>query len=1327
MLETSQTLPPTHAALITPIGSTQAVKDPFVFDAVKRWAAVEPDKIAIVAPGFSQTYAQLEIESNRLARTLRARGIQTGSRVAFVLPRGHATILLLLAILKAGACYVPIDSQSPPQRIRECLEDAAPALIITGGASAKFLEEIVDAVLLRDLMDEAETADPSPIPHEELALKGTDLAYMIFTSGTTGRPKGVPIAHESLSNFVDGNQVACIRVEHDDQVFQGFSPASDGHHEEVWPTFAAGATLVVATSTEVHSGPELGAFLRKYQVTIISCAPTLLSMVDGDVPSIKRILFGAEHCPMSLVERWAKPGREILNTYGPTEATVGATFGVCEPGKPITIGKPLPGYFCYVLDENQKQVAEGAEGELCIAGIGLSPGYYGRPELNASRFLPNPYAEEGKHNQTIYRTGDRVKVDGDGNIVWLGRIDSQVKIRGHRIELSEIESQVVAEPAIQSAVVVARQGDEDEKHLVALAVVREGMTLELGGFLERMREALPSYMVPQFVEVVEKIPVLPSGKVDRRACEVLHGMPLRIDREILPPTTETESMVLKIWRELFKTDEISCADDFFADLGGYSLMASRFISVIRSDYGFPSISVLDIYENPTIRSFATVIDRQTKSEAKTAEFHQVDPRRYVRAKNWQALGIFALYGIQGFFWLGPVVTAIYVSNHGVSDFNSLIIGLLLHAFSVPALLLMAIAVKWLVGGRFKEGSYPIWGRTFLRWWFVHRVIAMAPVAFITGTPLAAAYLRALGAKVGKDVFLESLDFDSPDLIEIGDHCSFENSSWLHAGEVSNGMLHLRRIQISNGCVVGVRSGVSGGGVMEEGSALMDLACASAGMTVPKDQEWVGTPARPTETRRLPLFDPKAQSTDAQRRWSGVAQTVLVAILAVLESLPFMSVAFSLYNNTDALISYALEPVYAVCMIAFACTQALLVKWLVLGRLKPGRYAFPGTGWLRKWFTDKHLELISSIIVPVYDSLFARPWCQALGMKCGGRCEIALPRRMPYDLVEMGEESFLASEVSIGMPIRRNGKIILEKTVVGNRVFLGNDSVVPQGVVIPDESLLGVLSVAPSTEQWGGKHDTAWLGSPAFRMPNRQVMDQFAIEQTYRPTKKMYIHRLLHEALRIALPGIFSLFVAAVFIESFVEIWDHFSISFAIVSIPALYLVASLIGAVIVFLSKLVLVGKYKPTIAPLWSPFVWRVETYSAIMHDFGVPLFMMPLIGTPYMSVLMRFFGAKVGHRAFINTTDFTETDLIHLGDDVAINANAPLQAHLFEDRVMKIGTIRVGDRSTVGVFSVILCDSEVKADAHIGHLSLVMKGETVPANTRWVGSPAQVDTSEA
>lgn len=1304
----------------------------FVFEPLAHWARQTPDRLAIVSSTLNLTYQELEARTNQVGRALQTHGVQRGDAVALVLPRGPETIVTLLGVLKAGAAYVPLDSETPAERIRMCLEDATPKLVITQtGTTAAVDSHEYRITALPDLLRAAQTQGTEPISPTESGLYSRDLAYVIFTSGTTGRPKGVPITHRSLTNFVRGNQAACICVEPQDVVFQGFSPASDGHHEEVWPTFLAGATLAVATTDDVHAGHELGAFLDRHRVTVISCAPTLLSMVERDIPSLRRILFGAERCPAEIVRRWWRPGRTVLNTYGPTEATVGTTFAVCSPDTPITIGKPLPNYYCYILNDRQEPVAPGAEGELCIAGISVSDGYLGSGERNADRFLPNPYAQPDTHNERLYRTGDRARLNAEGNIEWLGRIDSQVKVRGYRIELSDIENHLLSDEAVRSAVVIVRGGDTPTPQLTALMVPKAGAVIDLAPCLARLRSELPSYMIPHVFEVADALPVLPSGKIDRKSAQTMQGQSLVLPRAIVPPQTDTERLILGLWRDVFKMEAISRTDDFFTDLGGYSLLAANFISALRNEHGIAAVSVRDIYENSTLSGFAAHLDAISVAEEQPAptvpDFAPVPQGRYVMATFLQGLGILFLFGFRACFWLAPIACASYAVWLDWSPLASLVAGLLVHVVSVPLGLLFVVALKWIVLGRCRTGKYPVWGGYFLRWWFVQRAIDVAPRVYITGTPLASLFLRLLGVRVGRNVVIESLEMDCPDVIAIGDDCVLEERSWVRASQVAHGYLSIRPISIGRGCIVGVRSGVAGGAVLGEGAVLSDLSCAGEGTVIPPGEEWAGSPARRCERSTVPAYDPTQQPSGRERFWFGALQVLLVLFMPFIDMIPFLSAALLLYQLSDDWYAYLLSPVYAVLLILAVCAQIFLVKWAVVGRMKPGVYRTPSGFFLRKWFVDKLLEVQTSVIVPIYDTLYTRTWCVALGMKCGPRCEIAMPARLPFDLLELGEENFLCSDCAVGMPLRRNGEMVLEKTVTASRVFLGNDSVIQQGTHMPAESLLGALSVSPPPHELGERSGQVWLGSPSFRLPGRERYDQFEDEKTYRPTKRLYAERLLHETLRIVLPSVASLVFATLMLNGFDLVWESVSLPAAILTTPLLDLLAALAASGLLLAMKRLLIGKYKPTMQPLWSRFVWKTETFAMFLHDFAGQLFVSSLLGTPYMALFLRFMGAKVGRRAFIDTADLTEFDLLSIGEDAAINFNAPIQAHLFEDRVMKMGHISIGDRCSVGMFSVVLFGSELKDDSHVGHISLVMKGETIPSGTFWEGSPAQARKGES
>lgn len=1311
---------PSHPAESETVGRADppgAPKHDFVFQPIAYWAAHEPNRIALEDDEEQLSYLGLEETTNRLALSLIDLGVGPRDNVAVVLPRGLPAILTIIAVLKVGAAYVPLDSEAPIERILNCFEDANPKLAIVDSGISLSGQATADIIGIETFLARAAGQDSDRF--NSPPIDPSDLAYVIFTSGSTGRPKGVPITHAALTNFIVGDQEVCIRVERDDKVLQAFSPSSDGHHEEVWPTFLAGATLVVANNDIAHSGADLTAFIHRHEITIISCAPTLLSMVDEDLPSVRRILFGAERCPPEMVRRWWTPQREIINTYGPTEATVGATFAVLHPDEPITIGRELPGYECYVLDDDLKVVLDGEEGELCISGIGVSSGYLGHAATKNANFVPNPFP--GESGTMIYRTGDRVRRADNGDLVWLGRRDGQVKIRGHRIELSDVETHIIEDHAIASTVAIVRETASGDPHLVALVVRKPDVAFDGTEFLGRLRAQLPPYMTPHAIEEIDVMPTLPSGKIDRRAAAALVGRPIRNRRALIPPKTEMERRVIAAWQEIFPDQAISATDDFFADLGGHSLVASRFISIVRNDWGLRTAAVREIYRRSTVQACAEYLDELSSAATTEIPFREVSEAVYRKAKAIQGLLIILLYGFQAFLWLTPLTFAIHFAGMHRPAWYCMLTGLLAHAVLVPTALLASIVVKWLVVGRFKPGAYPLWGRDFLKWWFVKQAVSLAPVDHITGTPLAALYLRLMGAKVGKNVHFDTINMDCFDLIEIGDDCVIDQGAWLQCGHVAHGQLVVRPIGIGSGCHIGARSGVSGGARVEDGAVLAELSCAVANMVIPAGEEWHGSPARPREVRSFAPFDPKSRPSERRRLVYGGFQTLALLLLSVVDAIPFLVVSFTFLDRHTGFTSVLLEPVYSVALVFITCFQILLVKWTVLGRVREGEYPVMGTFALRKWISDKHFDLVASIAVPIYDSLLARHWCMALGMKCGPRAEISMPDHMPYDIVEMGSESFIASACAVGMQVRRNGRLILKRTVLADRVFLGNDSVVTHGSHVPRESLLGVLSIIPNGQALRSDPGQAWLGSPPFPLPNRMTVEGFDRSTTYKPTPKLYAERLVREVFRILFPSMAFLLVASVVVNGFVWIWTKYSVEFAMLCSPFLYVLGAVIAAIVVRLCKSMLVGVYKPTVQPLWSRFVWNTETYSVVLHDFAVPLFVHTLVGTPYMATMLRFLGAKVGARAFINMDGFTESDLIEVGDDAAVNHHSWLQAHLFEDRVIKVGRIKIGDRCTVGVNTVVLPDSELKSDAHVGNLSLIMKGETVPSHTYWQGTPAQ------
>ena len=388
-----------------------------------------------------------------------------------------------------------------------------------------------------------------------------------------------------------------------DRVYQGFSLAFDASVEEVWLAFFAGATLVVGTQEMVRSGAALSAMLADAGVTVLSCVPTLLAMMDEDIPTVRLLILGGEACPPDLVKRWWRPGRRVFNTYGPTEATVIATCAECHPDKPVTIGQPVPNYLACVLDEQLRPVPAGVAGELCLGGIGLARGYLGRPELTREKFIS--LAGDGGATQRLYRTGDLARWTPDGRkLEFLGRIDTQVKIRGFRVELAEIESVLLECPGVQAAAVALREDGPGRPATGRLPRAAAGHPVRREAIRATLRARLPAYMVPALLETLPQLPTLASGKVDRQSLPAPRARPAEERPDLVPPRTALEKQIVAVWEKLFAPTPVSVQDDFFLDLGGDSLLAARMVSELRRSPPFRQLSMLDVYQQPTAEKLA---------------------------------------------------------------------------------------------------------------------------------------------------------------------------------------------------------------------------------------------------------------------------------------------------------------------------------------------------------------------------------------------------------------------------------------------------------------------------------------------------------------------------------------------------------------------------------------------------------------------------------------------------------------------------------------------------------------------------------------------------
>ncbi|MGB3763602.1 MAG: Pls/PosA family non-ribosomal peptide synthetase [Ornithinimicrobium sp.] len=1291
-------------------------------------ADATPDSVALECDNECLTYRTLDVRANQLANHLLAGGLEPGSRIGILVPRSVDMYVALLATLKASATFVPIDTTAPQDRIAYIAEDSDLDLILTTTGSAHLCEALsTPSVCLDAISDDVRAAPPG---RPRLEISGDPTCYIIYTSASTGRPKGVAIAQSSICNFI-GIVPDIYTVTPSDRVYQGMTLVFDFSIEEIWPTWAVGATLVAGPTDGRRVGSGLAQFLEDSAITMIYCVPTVLATLDRTIASIRTVNVGGEACPPELVQRWGDSGRLILNTYGPTETTVTCTYAVLSADKPVTIGIPLPSYSVLLLDEDRHPVPDGEIGEICVGGPGVAKGYVNRPDLTADRFIQHD-------GERIYRTGDLGRYLEDGEIEYLGRGDSEVKVRGHRVELQEIESVLLQDDDVAAAVVklvtIPDVGDELAAYVVLADPEHsdeEGLRHRLHG---RARTTLPSYMVPTFLERIDAVPMMPSGKVDRVSLPTPEGGRLVGGTgDHVSPDTHTERHLASVWESTLVLPEgqVSVEADLFEELGGHSLVVATLVSQLRSwgHEGAQGLSILDVYAQPTIRDLARLIDeRGVESELMlddtTAEVREpMLPPRTWRVLTFGLAQVSWIYALLFVFVLP--IGVVYSLNNGVP---SLAMGQQL-VLSMPVSYLFGRWVLPLASARLlsvglREGTYPLWGWAHLRVWAVQRAMSLSPLARLVGSPWAGAYLRLAGARVGQACHIGSSQVPLPRFVHLEDNTTIGYAVHLSAFDIVGGALQIGRIQVGKDAVVAANCVLQGPCTVGNHAILREQSLLSTGDSIPDNAAWSGSPATPQSSAGDPVFDLMARCQEAPRFWPRRLLPWFAVGLLVLELIPLLALVpmivviwgtLLIWGQSAALLATALSgPVFVIssCSLILAAYRFALVKTPV------GIHHLRSQLGLEKWFGEKLLELSLDLNNSMYATLYTPAWLRQLGAKVGRSAEVATIANIDPDLLTLEDECFVADMASVGSATYCNGHVAFRETVVGTRAFVGNASFIPSGTHLADGSLVGVQSVPPVG---GVARGTSWLGSPPFFLPKREIYEEYTEEQTFRPTDAQVGTRLIIEFLRIVMPAsilalsTFGTLYAVSLLAVAAPLWV------VVLATPVIALVGSLLVVLAAAALKWLVVGRYRPRVEPLWSGFVRRTEFVTGIYETTAVPALLASLCGTPFLGPLLRLFGVRVGRRTLVDTTYLTEFDLVHIGDDVSVGTLASLQTHLFEDRVMKMSTISLAAGASVGNRGVVLYDSTLEEGSELAPLSLVMKGEALPRDTSWSGRPAQ------
>ena len=530
-----------------------------------------PSATAIAFEGETLTYQALDEQSNQLAHHLLAKGLATEEAVGVCLERGPALIISILAILKSGGVYVPIDPAYPVDRISYMLEDASIGILLSSSDLTDQLSAIaVKEHILVDAVATAIQAESRAAP--VIDLSASNLAYIIYTSGSTGKPKGVLIEHAGIGNTIQG-QIDLFSLSGNDHCLQYASPSFDASIWEILLSLLSGAQLCIIPESQKYEVDYFVDYVAQQAISFATLPPAFFKLLDvRQLSGIKTLVTAGEEAPYNNAKAFSQTGR-YFNAYGPTETSICATIYHGEIDRTVPIGSPVANASAYLLNQAMELVPVGAVGELCVGGAGLARGYLNRESLTQECFVPHPF----KAGARLYKTGDLARWRPDGSLEFMGRKDSQVKVRGYRIELGEVEHAVSLVQGVQQCCVLASADSHGQNRLVAYVVTAAELDKE--ALQAALRERLPEYMVPQLWIQLDEMPLTSSGKVDKKALPEPDGSALS-SKEYVAPRTETEKQLAAIWQELLGVDQVEVHDYYF-ELGVHSLIATRQDSKIR--------------------------------------------------------------------------------------------------------------------------------------------------------------------------------------------------------------------------------------------------------------------------------------------------------------------------------------------------------------------------------------------------------------------------------------------------------------------------------------------------------------------------------------------------------------------------------------------------------------------------------------------------------------------------------------------------------------------------------------------------------------------------
>lgn len=1298
-------------------------------DRCDRYAADgDADHPAVDLETGAVSFAELDAMANRLARRLLAQGLEGGARVAILLAGTPETYAAMLGVLKAGGVFVPLDASFPVDRVAYIVADAGVRFAITAERHAERFPCAVGVIRVDSDAGEIAALSGDRLGAQERREAQDDLCYVIYTSGTTGRPKGVQIEHRQIANFVTvaGETYGIASTA---RMYQGLTIAFDFSVEEIWVPLLLGATLVPGPVGLSLVGQDLADFIMARNVTAMCCVPTLLATIDAELPGLDFLLVSGEACPADLVVRWSRPGRRFLNAYGPTEATVTATLGEPRPGRPVTIGAPLPTYAVAILEPDAAvALPRGATGEIALAGVGLSPGYLNRQDLTERAFIDDFLDIPDNVSGKLYRTGDLGRVTEDGEIEYLGRIDLQVKIRGYRIELTEIESVLMQTPGVAQAVVEKHQPEPGVVELAAYYTLNDdGRDVTAERLFAEARARLPSYMVPAYYERLDAIPMLESHKADRKSLPAPSGQRMaaasgRYD----PPRSPTESVVAAAIARVLNVEQVSVTDHLFDDLGANSLIIARACAAIRQALPGADLAMRDVYLNPNVRDVAARLDaRSAAPEAPPA------PKPVVAsdAAYWLS-GLGQAAAFVAYTWLLAVlaIEALDWASDASGWLEVYLRAVLVGAGVMAALSGLPVALKWTLIGRFKPARFPVWSAVYLRFWIVKMALRSSPMQLFAGTPLYAVYLRTLGAKIGHNaaIFAQQPPV-ATDLLSVGDGAVIRKDVSWSGYRAEAGMIEVGPIAIGRDAYVGEGAALDIHTHVGAEAQLGHVSALGYGETIPDGARRHGSPA--VETR----IDYRLSSSIPPSSARAAAFTAFQLAALFLLTLPAPIVAvvalhdFGTEGGGDNPFHGLANPVIGSLVLYFGALAFGLATISTLPRLAavfvPEGVPHPLYGprhALARWIARVSNSRVFNVLLG--DSSYILYYLRLIGYS------ISLKRQMGsnFGLVqrhdspfacEIGDGTLVSDGLSIANLEISKGAFQLSRVRLGSENFLGNSIIYPAGGRVGDNCLLATKVMVPLDGPV--RENVGLLGSPSFEIP-RSVKRDLQFERLKAPgvfERRLAAKNrsnLLTIALYLASRWLLSLIGWTIAAATF----DAHGVvgSFAIAG--ALLLMTTVTAVYFVALERIGLgFGRLEPKFCSIYDPYYWGHERYWKLNDTTFIRAF----DGTPFKNLIWRMLGARWGKKVFDDGCTITERTLVSVGDNCTINELVTLQSHSLEDGAFKSDHVRIGAGCTIGTRAYVSYGVVMEDGASLDPDAFLMKGETVSAGSVWRGNPAR------